>query len=96
MKINETGRIGSINSYQRQLDNQRQLTDKKTKRKDEVSISTAAQELLQAQASEKASDPARIQRIQELKAQVASGTYQVDADKLADKLAPYFKSYGDN
>lgn len=92
MKINETGRIGSINSYQRQLDNQRQLTDKKTKRKDEVSISNAAQELLQAQANEKASDPARIQRIQDLKAQVAAGTYQVDAGKLADKLAPYFKS----
>ncbi|MNH88859.1 anti-sigma28 factor FlgM [compost metagenome] len=92
MKINETGRIGSINSYQRQLDNQRQLTDKKTKRKDEVSISIAAQELLQAQANEKASDPARIQRIQDLKAQVAAGTYKVDAGKLADKLAPYFKS----
>ncbi|MNK59576.1 anti-sigma28 factor FlgM [compost metagenome] len=92
MKINETGRIGSINSYQRQLDNQRQLTDKKTKRKDEVSISNAAQELLQAQANEKASDPARIQRIQDLKAQVAAGTYKVDAGKLADKLAPYFKS----
>ncbi|WP_433944329.1 flagellar biosynthesis anti-sigma factor FlgM [Paenibacillus sp. SN-8-1] len=92
MKINETGRIGSINSYQRQLDNQRQLTDKKTKRKDEVSISTAAQELLQAQATEKASDPSRTQRIQDLKAQVAAGTYKVDADKLAEKLAPYFKS----
>ncbi|USB32845.1 flagellar biosynthesis anti-sigma factor FlgM [Paenibacillus sp. YPG26] len=92
MKINETGRIGSINSYQRQLDNQRQLTDNKTKRKDEVSISTAAQELLQAQATEKASDPQRAQRIQELKAQVAAGTYKVDADKLAEKLAPYFKS----
>lgn len=92
MKINETGRIGSINSYQRQLDNQRQLTDKKTKRKDEVSISNAAQQLLQAQANEKTSDPARIQRIQDLKAQVAAGTYQVDAGKLAEKLAPYFKS----
>ncbi|GIP21762.1 flagellar biosynthesis anti-sigma factor FlgM [Paenibacillus sp. J22TS3] len=96
MKINDTGRIGSINSYQRQLENQRQLTDKKMKRKDEVSISNAAQELLQAQANEKAADPARVQRLKELKEQVSSGTYQVDAGKLADKLAPYFKSFGDN
>ncbi|MBP2001781.1 negative regulator of flagellin synthesis FlgM [Paenibacillus shirakamiensis] len=96
MKINESGRIGSINSYQRQLDNQRQLTDKKAKRKDEVYISATAQELLQAQSQEKAQDPARVQRIQDLKAQVSSGTYEVEAGKLADKLAPYFKTYSDN
>ena len=88
MKINETGRIGAMNSYQRQLDNQRQGDDKKAKRKDEVVISTEAHELLQADR-----DPARAERIQKLKSQVASGTYQIDSGKIAEKLVPYFKSY---
>lgn len=91
MKINETGRVGAINSYQRQLESQRKDTDSKTRRKDEVSISTEAKELLKAQ--EVGSDPERAQRIEDLKSQVSSGTYQVDAGKIAEKMAPYFKSY---
>lgn len=90
MKINETGRVGAINNYQRHIESQRQESDRKARRKDEVSISTEAMELLQAQ--ENAQDPRRLERIEELKAQVSSGTYHVDAGKLAEKLAPYFKS----
>ncbi|MGG4554832.1 flagellar biosynthesis anti-sigma factor FlgM [Paenibacillus humicus] len=91
MKINETGRVGAINNYQRHIEAQRQESDRKTRRKDEVSISTEAMELLQAQ--ENAKDPARLKRIEELKSQVSSGTYHIDAGKLAEKLVPYFKSY---
>ena len=84
MKINETGRIGAINSYQRNVESGNQAELKKSRRKDEVSISPEAIKMLQ--------EPERIQRIQELKSQVSSGTYQVDSSKLADKLLPYFKS----
>ncbi|CAM4226142.1 flagellar biosynthesis anti-sigma factor FlgM [Paenibacillus phoenicis] len=91
MKINETGRVGAINNYQRQIDSQRKDTDNKARRKDEVSISAEAKELLKAQ--EVGIDPERAERIEELKAQVSAGTYQVEARKLADKLVPYFKSF---
>lgn len=91
MKINETGRVGAINNYQRQVESQRKDSDLKARRKDEVSISTEAKELLKAQ--EIAQDPARAERIEDLKSQVSSGTYNIDAGALADKLAPYFKSY---
>jgi len=91
MKINETGRVGAINNYQRQIDSQRKDTDNKARRKDEVSISAEAKELLKAQ--EVGMDPERMQRIEELKTQVSSGTYHVDARKIAEKLVPYFKSF---
>ncbi|MEF2968073.1 flagellar biosynthesis anti-sigma factor FlgM [Paenibacillus sp. M1] len=91
MKINETGRIGAINNYQRQIETQRKDLDSKTRRKDEVSISTEAQELLKAQ--EGSIDSSRLERIADLKQQVSSGTYNVDAGKLAEKLVPYFKSF---
>ncbi|MEC0234297.1 flagellar biosynthesis anti-sigma factor FlgM [Paenibacillus kribbensis] len=86
MKINETNRIGAINPYQRNMETGRQEEQKKSRRKDEVSISPEAMEMLN-----RSSDTDRVKKIQELKQQVASGTYRVDADKIAEKLLPYFK-----
>ncbi|MFD1178879.1 flagellar biosynthesis anti-sigma factor FlgM [Paenibacillus puldeungensis] len=91
MKINETGRVGAINKYQRQVDSLRKDMDSKTRRKDEVSISAEAKELLKAQ--EGVTDQDRAQRLEDLKTQVSTGTYHVDAGKLAEKLVPYFKSF---
>ncbi|WP_379138062.1 flagellar biosynthesis anti-sigma factor FlgM [Paenibacillus sp. sgz500958] len=95
MKINETGRINAINPYQRNAESQRQEQMKKSTRKDEVSISTEAMKLLEAQNSGKI-DAERSLKIESLKQQVSSGTYQVDASKLAEKLAPYFKQTSEN
>ncbi|MDT3428016.1 negative regulator of flagellin synthesis FlgM [Paenibacillus forsythiae] len=95
MKVNDTGRVNPINPYQRSMESQRQDQMKKNTRKDEVSISTEAMKLLEAQNSGKA-DQERAQRIQSLKQQVSAGTYQVDASKLAEKLAPYFKQSSEN
>ncbi|WP_313639213.1 flagellar biosynthesis anti-sigma factor FlgM [Paenibacillus sp.] len=94
MKINETGRINAINPYQRSADAQRQEQMKKSTRKDEVSISDEAIQLLQAQNS--GNDAERALKIDSLKQQVSAGTYQVDAAKLAEKLAPYFKQSSEN
>lgn len=94
MKINDTGRVGAINNYQRQYEAGRKGLDHKSRRKDELSISTAGMELLKAQ--ESALSPERMKRIEELKEQVSTGTYHVDAGKLAEKLLPYFKSYTEN
>ncbi|CAH1209597.1 hypothetical protein PAECIP111892_03263 [Paenibacillus auburnensis] len=95
MKINETGRINPINPYQRNAEAQRQDQTKKSTRKDEVSISDEAIKLLQAQKSGTI-DSARADKIQSLKQQVSAGTYQVDAAKLAETLAPYFKQSSEN
>lgn len=90
MKINDVGRLGSIPSYKRQIENQRLTDAKRSNRKDELSISPEAMEMLKSK--EQAAGTDKAQRIQELKAQVASGTYQVDAGKIAEKMVPYFKS----
>jgi negative regulator of flagellin synthesis FlgM len=67
---------------------------KKSSRKDEVSISDEAIQLLQAQNS--GNNAERALKIDSLKQQVSAGTYQVDAAKLAEKLAPYFKQSSEN
>ncbi|MGG3507701.1 flagellar biosynthesis anti-sigma factor FlgM [Paenibacillus lautus] len=90
MKINESGRVNGINSYQRNIESREQHIDKKKRRKDEVSISPEAMEL---SAQSKVQDPERAEKIQRLKESVANGTYEVPVDRLADKLLPYFQSY---
>ncbi|CAM4245154.1 MULTISPECIES: flagellar biosynthesis anti-sigma factor FlgM [Saccharibacillus] len=87
MKINDTSRIGAINPYQRTQETQRTEETKKTARKDEVTISTEAMDMLKA--ANKPADSDRAARIQDLKQQVAAGTYSVDANKIAEKLLPY-------
>ncbi|MEK4239938.1 flagellar biosynthesis anti-sigma factor FlgM [Paenibacillus sp. FSL H7-0714] len=94
MKINETGRINAMNPYQRSADAQRQEQMKKSSRKDEVSISDEAIQLLQAQNS--GNDAERALKIDSLKQQVSTGNYQVDAKDLAEKLLPYFKEFQGN
>ncbi|CAM2934129.1 flagellar biosynthesis anti-sigma factor FlgM [Paenibacillus sediminis] len=89
MKINETGRIGAINSYQRNVEARENFTGKKNRQKDQVSISPEAKEMLEAQ--NQVQDPQRAERINDLKQSVATGTYYVDAAKIAEKLLPYFK-----
>lgn len=91
MKINEPNRIGAINPYQRNIESNIQESQKKSPRKDEVSFSAEAMEMLQ-----RSSNTDRAKRIQELKQQVASGTYKVDAGKIAEKLMPFFKQNADN
>ncbi|MGF7050612.1 negative regulator of flagellin synthesis FlgM [Paenibacillus sp. DS2015] len=94
MKINETGRIGAINSYQRNIESGRQNEDKKSRRKDEVSISAEAMEMLQA--SDRSVNSERVEKIQDLKQQVSTGTYNIDSGKIAEKLMPYFKQFPEN
>lgn len=86
MKINDTQRINAVSQYQTQQAMHR--AGKAPVKKDEVSISQEAKEMLNAQ---KTQDPSRAERIQELKHAVSTGTYRVDADKIAEKLLPYFR-----
>ncbi|RIX47293.1 flagellar biosynthesis anti-sigma factor FlgM [Paenibacillus nanensis] len=85
MKINESNRIGATNPYAKQNE-LRAETAKKAKKKDEVQISAAAQEML---TTSKLNSSERAERINQLKQSVASGTYHVDAGKIAEKLLPF-------
>ncbi|MBD2868408.1 flagellar biosynthesis anti-sigma factor FlgM [Paenibacillus arenilitoris] len=87
MKINETNRIGAINPYHKQ--NEARASEAgKARRKDEVQISAAAKEML---TTSKANSAERQEKINQLKQSVASGTYHVEAGKIAEKLLPYLK-----
>ncbi|MCM3493483.1 flagellar biosynthesis anti-sigma factor FlgM [Paenibacillus sp. FSL K6-1566] len=91
MKINESGRVNGVNSYQRNIESRElQHIDKNKRKKDEVSISPEAMEL---SAQSKVQDPERAEKIQRLKEAVSNGTYEVPADRLVDKLLPYFQTY---
>ncbi|OCT13147.1 flagellar biosynthesis anti-sigma factor FlgM [Paenibacillus pectinilyticus] len=89
MKINDNGRIGAVNPYKKTGDATfAQAAAKKGKAKDQVEISVEAKELLGAQGIR---TEEQSQRIEQLKASVASGTYHVAAGKIAEKLLPYLK-----
>lgn len=88
MKINDTQRISAAQQYQRQ---QPMLRDaKQALRKDEVSISLEAKEMLESR--NKVQETGRSERIQELKHAVSTGTYHVDAEKVAERLLPMFRN----
>ncbi|WP_152396365.1 flagellar biosynthesis anti-sigma factor FlgM [Paenibacillus guangzhouensis] len=89
MKINESQRISAINQYQRNTEARGGNMNKKARQLDEVSISPEAKEMLDAQS--RVTDPEHAKRIADLKQAVASGTYHVDANKIAEKLLPYFR-----
>jgi negative regulator of flagellin synthesis FlgM len=90
MKINETGRLFSIQAYrnQAQAAKEAQQVTKSKQARDNVKISEEAKKLLETQRAQ-AND--RTERIEQLKKQVQSGTYKVSAEKLAEKLWPFLK-----
>jgi negative regulator of flagellin synthesis FlgM len=87
LKINESNRIGGTNPYSKQADFRAEGA-KKAKQKDEVQISAEAKEML---TTSKLNGTERAEQLEQLKKSVASGTYHVDAGKIAEKLLPYLK-----
>ncbi|MEI7025669.1 flagellar biosynthesis anti-sigma factor FlgM [Paenibacillus sp. y28] len=86
MKINGMNSIGAVNKYSKSQESQNAAgSGKLGKKKDYIEISDEAKELLNTQYS------ASSDKIAELKKSVASGTYDVNARLLADKLYPYVK-----
>lgn len=92
MKINETQRLGAVNPYQKQ--SQRAVETNSKKKRDDLQISAEAMEMLQSQQGVKS--PERQKQLDELKSQVSTGTYQVEAGKIAEKLLPYLKQQDRN
>ncbi|WP_127532068.1 flagellar biosynthesis anti-sigma factor FlgM [Paenibacillus kobensis] len=93
MKINETQRLGAVNPYNKN-NGQRVVESSSKKKRDDVQISTEAKEMLQSQQG--VLSPERKKQIEELKNQVSTGTYSVDAGKIAEKLLPYLRQQDRN
>lgn len=89
MKINDTQRIGAINSYKNQNQSGLNASGKKGKRKDEVQISSEAQELLSTYRAGSQDQEVRNRKLEELKNSINTGTYHRDARLIAEKLLPY-------
>ena len=79
------GQIGSIKKTQVAK------TDKKTEagQTDKVQFSSVLQDVHKAQAARGGSPSDRAERVQELKAQIADGTYEPDLQKVASSLLQF-------
>ncbi|MED3624007.1 flagellar biosynthesis anti-sigma factor FlgM [Neobacillus thermocopriae] len=91
MRINDT-RYGFY-SYQNQANrfNIKQ-SSKNTPTCAEVEISSRGREMAEAM---KSGQTERQKRIQELKQQIASGTYQVDSKKIAEKMIDFWNNHSE-
>ena len=87
MKIYNYG-VNKVNPYQNQSLKTDQVKKSTLNVTDQLEISSAAKDLqgIKSFADERA------ERIQQLKEQVQSGTYKVDAQKLASDLLKYYRS----
>jgi|GEM_PF-1649358 len=87
MKINKP--IGSINNpYAKPQAKMAKIENASpAQKKDEIQISAEAKALLE---NHNTKDVARQQRVEELKQQVQSGQYQVDSEKVAEKLYQFW------
>lgn len=76
----------AINPYRNQQLKTEQAKQQANTQTDKLEISSEAKKL----SAVSPVDTARIDRVQQLKAQVQSGGYQVDADKLASSMLSHF------
>lgn len=86
MKINGINRTSGTNPYANRESKFVELKSRREKQRDEVQISARAQEMLVAQGMDA---ELRSRKLQDLKQSVSTGTYHVDAGKIAEKLLPY-------
>lgn len=95
MNINPINRVGSVHSYRKQVEaGKAGAVGKAGAKKDGVEISDEALKLLESRPQ--GTDAARAERIAELKEAVSTGTYRVEAGKVAEKLLPYLLEDGNN
>jgi negative regulator of flagellin synthesis FlgM len=88
MNINHINRIGPVNPYRKQVETGKTgAAGKPGAKKDGVEFSDEALKLLESRPQ--AADAARLERIAELKEAVSTGTYRVEAGKVAEKLLPH-------
>lgn len=80
--INQINRIGAYQAYQKNSETSKK-EDKKVVQQDQIELSSEAQLQIQKE---------REVKIEQLKTQIANGTYAVDSGKIAEKLLASWKS----
>ncbi len=85
MKINNVG-VNAVNPYKRQAQKIDATEQTKKQAADQLQISSAAKEL---QTSSYATE--RAERVQQLKVDIESGNYKVDANKVATDLLAFYR-----
>lgn len=92
MNINQVNRVGAVNPYRKQVETGKAgSAGKQALKRDGVEFSDEARKLASGSGG---TDPARTERIAELKEAVATGTYSVEAGKVAEKLLPRLLAEG--
>lgn len=83
--------VGGPNQIGSLKKTQQAATDKKAEgaAADKVEFSSVLQDVHKAQAAKQAAGSARADRIAELKAQIADGSYKPDLDKVASSLVEF-------
>jgi negative regulator of flagellin synthesis FlgM len=87
MKINNFNRVTN-NPYQKQLNKQAEVKQTQTKKMDQIEISSKA---LEMQKGEEVL-AVRKEKVDSLKNQINSGSYQVNYDKVAEKFLEFWKN----
>lgn len=80
------GPLGNINRAGKPSSAQK---SSETGKSDRVDFSTALQQASKTQSAGATQETARAEKLQALKAQIASGTYQPDLEKVAASVLPF-------
>lgn len=75
-----------LNIYNKQAKVEKTKEAKKAGKSDQLNISSSAREFQVAMEEVKKQTEIREQKVAEIKRQIESGTYKVDAKKIADKM----------
>lgn len=86
MKITSFG-MNSINPYNKQQKSLKAAESKAAVNADKIEISTAAKEM----SASSTYNSERSQKVQQLKEQIQSGNYQVNAQKVAEDMLNYYR-----
>lgn len=86
MKITSFG-VNSINPYNKQQKSLKAAESKGSFSADKIEISSAAKEM----SASSTYNSERAQKIQNIKEQIQSGTYQVNAQKVAEDMLNYYR-----
>jgi negative regulator of flagellin synthesis FlgM len=85
MKINNVG-VNAVNPYKRQAQKLDAAEQTKKQSADQLQISSVAKELQSSTYSIE-----RAERVQQLKVDIESGNYKVDANKVASDLLAFYR-----
>jgi negative regulator of flagellin synthesis FlgM len=86
MKINENGRINSLQAYQKNNVNPKTAKGEKSASRDAVTISSEALEMARENFVNTEQRARREEKVAQIKQSVQDGTYEIDARNIAEAI----------